>query len=188
MMFHEGPSSSVLTVPVLTTFHQLGSEPHGTSPRQACPPGDGTGVGERSSSDGVQRAPRPSRTNHSENGKVAARSPPEPQRGGERHLPLQFGGHRVDHGDFAFRMEGYAAVLSRDGQGGALWREVARRDKFQSDTIETLEKKVLGSPTHERSHGSRSSYVHPWRSGNPGAEDPRRRPWKRTHSGLDPDQ
>ena len=60
------------------------------------------------------------RTKHSDSGKVAARSPPEPQRGGERHLPQQFGGHRVDHGDFAFRVEGYAAVLSRDGQGGAL--------------------------------------------------------------------
>ena len=37
----------------------------------------------------------------------------------ERHLPQQFGGSRLDYGDFAFRMEGYAAVLSRDGQGGA---------------------------------------------------------------------
>ena len=35
----------------------------------------------------------------------------------ERHLPQQFGGSRLDYGDFAFRMEGYAAVLSRDGQG-----------------------------------------------------------------------
>ena len=38
-----------------------------------------------------------------------------------RHLPQQFGGSRLDYGDFvAFRMEGYAAVLSRDGQGVAL--------------------------------------------------------------------
>ena len=41
----------------------------------------------------------------------------------ERHLPQQFGGSRLDHGHFAFRMEGYAAVLSRDGQG---WCAVER--------------------------------------------------------------
>ena len=27
-----------------------------------------------------------------------------------RHLPQQFGGSRLDYGNFAFRMEGYAAV------------------------------------------------------------------------------
>ena len=50
---------------------------------------------------------------------------------GRRHLPQQFGGSRLDYGDFAFRMEGYAAVLSRDGQGGALLREVAKLEKFE---------------------------------------------------------
>ena len=54
------------------------------------------------------------------------------------HLPQQFGGSRLDSGDFAFRMEGYAAVLSRDGQGGALLREVAELEKFEDNTIETL--------------------------------------------------
>ena len=57
-----------------------------------------------------------------------------------RHLPQQFGGSRLDLGDFAFRMEGYAAVLSRDGQGGALLREVAKLEKFEDNTIETLER------------------------------------------------
>ena len=57
-----------------------------------------------------------------------------------RHLPQQFGGSRLDHGDFAFRMEGYAAVLSRDGQGGALLREVAKLEKFEDNTIEILER------------------------------------------------
>ena len=33
-------------------------------------------------------------------------------------------------------MEGYAAVLSRDGQGGALLREVAKLEKFEDNTIE----------------------------------------------------
>ena len=42
-----------------------------------------------------------------------------------RHQPQQFDGSRVDYGDFAFRMDDYAAVLSRDGQGGALLREVS---------------------------------------------------------------
>ena len=55
-----------------------------------------------------------------------------------RHLPHQFGGSRLDYGDFAFRMEGHAAVLSRDGQGGALLREVAKLEKFEDNTIETL--------------------------------------------------
>ena len=51
-----------------------------------------------------------------------------------RHLPQQFGGSRLDHGDFAFRMEGNAAILSRDGQGGALLREVAKLEKFEDNT------------------------------------------------------
>ena len=50
----------------------------------------------------------------------------------------QFGGSWLDHGDFAFRMEGNATVLSRDGQGGALLREVAKLEKFEDDTIEVL--------------------------------------------------
>ena len=32
----------------------------------------------------------------------------------ERHLAQQFGGSRVDYGDFAFRMEGYAARSCRE--------------------------------------------------------------------------
>ena len=51
-----------------------------------------------------------------------------------RHLPQQFGGSRLDYGDLAFRMEGYAAVLSRDGQGGALLREVAKLEKCRMTT------------------------------------------------------
>ena len=35
-------------------------------------------------------------------------------------------------------MEGYAAVLSRDGQGGALWRVVDKLEKFEDNTTETL--------------------------------------------------
>ena len=37
-------------------------------------------------------------------------------------------------------MEGYAAVLSRDGQGGALLREVAKLEKFEDNMIEALER------------------------------------------------
>ena len=37
-------------------------------------------------------------------------------------------------------MEGYAAIPSRDGQGGALLREVAKLEKFEDNTIETLER------------------------------------------------
>ena len=35
-------------------------------------------------------------------------------------------------------MEGCAAVLSCDGHGGALLREVAKLEKFEDNTIETL--------------------------------------------------
>ena len=35
-------------------------------------------------------------------------------------------------------MEGYAAVPSRDGQGGALLREVGTLEKFEDNTVETL--------------------------------------------------
>ena len=58
----------------------------------------------------------------------------------QRHLPQHFGGSRLDYGDFAFRMEGHAAVLSRDGQGGALLRDVAKLEKFEDNTIEILER------------------------------------------------
>ena len=57
----------------------------------------------------------------------------------ERHLPQQFGGSRVDYGDVAFQVEGCAAVLSRDGQGGTLLMEVAELEMFESDTIGVLE-------------------------------------------------
>ena len=45
------------------------------------------------------------------------------------HLPQQFGGSRLDYGDFTLLMEGFAAVLSRDGQGGALLGEVVKLEK-----------------------------------------------------------
>ena len=69
-----------------------------------------------------------------------------------RHLPQQFGGSRLDYGDFAFRMEGYAAVLSRDGQGGARLREVVKLEKFKANTNETL----------GRSFWDLNNWVQPW--------------------------
>ena len=45
-----------------------------------------------------------------------------------RHLPQQFGGSRLDHGDYAFPMEGCAAVLSRDGQWCAVERSCRTRN------------------------------------------------------------
>ena len=72
-----------------------------------------------------------------------------------RHLPQQFGGSRLNRGDFAFRMEAYAAVLSRDGQG-------------EDNTMEILREELLECPTIECSYGSRSDHVHPRRGGNAG--------------------
>ena len=40
-------------------------------------------------------------------------------------------------------MEGYAAVLARDGQSGALLREVAKLEKFEDNTIEILGRSFL---------------------------------------------
>ena len=88
-----------------------------------------------------------------------------------RHLPQQFGGSRLDHDDFAFRMQGYAAVLSRDGQGGSLLREVAKLDKFEDNTIETLGGTFFGCPTTECSYGSCSKHVHPPIGDNAGEEN-----------------
>ena len=48
-----------------------------------------------------------------------------------RHLPQQLGGSRLDYDDSAIRMEGC-------GQGGVLSREVAKLEKFEDNTIETL--------------------------------------------------
>ena len=53
-------------------------------------------------------------------------------------MPQQFGGSRFDNGDFAFRMEGYASVPSRDGQGGAFLREVAKVEQLEDNTTEIL--------------------------------------------------
>ena len=99
-----------------------------------------------------------------------------------RHLPQHFGGSRLDYGDFAFRMEGYAAVLSRDGQGGALLREVAKLEKFEDNMIETLGEELLRCPTFECSYGSCSNHVHPRRGSNDGKKNSQCEPWRWTSS------
>ena len=97
----------------------------------------------------------------------------------ERHLPLQFGGNRVDYGDFAIRVEGYAAVLSWVGRRAVERSRQAGQVRERHDG-DLGEKRYRDVPTAELSQGSRSSFVHAWRSGNPGAEDPQCRPRKRT--------
>ena len=52
------------------------------------------------------------------------------------------------YGDFAFRMEDYAAVLSHDGQGGALLREVAKLEKFEANMIKNLGEGLSGMSNH----------------------------------------
>ena len=78
----------------------------------------------------------------------------------------------------AFRMEGYAAVLSRDGQGGALLREVAKLENRRHHD-RNLGEELLGCPTLECSCGSRSDHMHPRRGGNAGKEDSQCEPWRR---------
>ena len=99
-----------------------------------------------------------------------------------RHLPQQFGGSRLDYGDFVFPMEGYAAVLLRDGHGGALLREVAKLEKFEDNMIETLGEDLLGCPTFECSYGSCSNQVHPRRGSNAGKKNYQCEPWRWTSS------
>ena len=98
-----------------------------------------------------------------------------------RHLHSN-SGSRLDYGDFAFRMEGYVAVLSSDGQGGALLREVAKLEKFEDNTIETLGEDLLGCSTTGCSHGSCSNHVHPRRGSNPGKKNSQCEPWRWTSS------
>ena len=93
-------------------------------------------------------------------------------------LPQQFGGSRLDYGYFASRMEGYDAVLSRDGQGGALLREVAKLEKFEDNTI----KDFLGCSTIGCSYGSCSDHVHLRRGGNVGKKNSQCEPWRWTSS------
>ena len=56
----------------------------------------------------------------------------------EGHLLLQFRGRRVDSGD-CLSDGWYTAVLSHDGQGGGLQREVAKLDKREDDSMAILE-------------------------------------------------
>ena len=70
--------------------------------------------------------------------RFTARPETEPQGSWKTLTTQQFGGSRLDYRDFAFRMKGYAAVLSRDALGGALLREVAKLEKFEDNTIEIL--------------------------------------------------
>ena len=79
-------------------------------------------------------------------------------------------------------MEGCAADLSRDGQGGALLREVAKLEKFEADTTEIKGEELLGCPTVGCSHGSCPDHVHSRRSGNVGKKDSQCEPCKRTSS------
>ena len=92
--------------------------------------------------------------------------------------------------------------LSRDGQGGALLREVAKLDGVrrqhgcnlgkellgrQLDRVRrqhgcNLGKELLGRPTIECRYGSCSGHVHPRKGGNAGEEDPQREPWRRAPS------
>ena len=65
-----------------------------------------------------------------------------------RHLPQQFGGIRLEFGDFA---GDYAAVLPCDGQGGSLLREVVKLEKFEDNTIENLGQELLGCPAIQSS-------------------------------------
>ena len=70
-------------------------------------------------------------------------------------------------------MEGYAAVLSRDGQGGALLREVAKLEQFEDNTIETL---------GGGASGICSNHVHPWRGSNAGKKNSQCEPRRWTSS------
>ena len=97
----------------------------------------------------------------------------------ERHLPQQFCGSRVDYGDFAFRVEGHAAVLSRDGEIGALLREVAKLDKFENNTIGALE--MTYQDVQQLGAAMAAALVACTRGELfNGTEDPQCGPWKRT--------
>ena len=99
-----------------------------------------------------------------------------------RHLPQQFGGSRLDNGDFAFQMEGIAAVLSSDGQCGALLGEVAKLEKFEDNTIETLGRTFWDVQQLGAADGSCSDHVDPRRGCDAGKKNSQREPWRWTSS------
>ena len=103
-----------------------------------------------------------------------------------RHLPQQFGGSRFDCGDFAFRMEGYAAVLSRDGQGGALLREVAKLEKFEDNTIETLGRTFWDVPRRGGNAGKKNSQCEPQRWSSNHQWWNKRRRWRGSYRQIAP--
>ena len=111
----------------------------------------------------------------------AVKSPVQTECNALRDLFARTGGSRLDYGDFAFRMEGYAAVLSRDGQGGALLREVAKLEKFEDNTIE-----ILGRSFWDVQQLSAAMAAAPItctrRGGNAGEEDSQCERWRRTSS------
>ena len=93
------------------------------------------GDGERSGSDQVPCPPR-LRARHSSSGELPAKSALEPQGSGGTSTPSV---DAVSTLGTAFRMDGCIAVLSHDGQGGGLLREVAKLDKREDDSMAILE-------------------------------------------------
>ena len=77
-------------------------------------------------------------------------------------------------------MEGYAAVLSRDGQDGALLMEVAKLDKFEDNTIETLVRTFWD--VLQLSAAMAAAPIHPRRGGNAGKKNTQCEPRRWTPS------
>ena len=92
-----------------------------------------------------------------------------------RHMPQQFGGSRLDDGNFAFRMEGHAAVLLR---------EAAKLVKFADNTIETLERNYWDVQQFECSHCSCSDHAHPQRGDNAAQKNSQCEPRRWTSSSV----
>ena len=132
---------------------------HGTDPSWT-PSGDGAGSSERSSANGVQRTARHLCMDHHSHFKFGftPRLETEALTTAIRWKPF-------------WQRWGYAAVLSQDGQGGALLREGCQAVEVWRRHDRNFGEKLQGCPPIECSHGSCFDHVHPRRSGNAGKED-----------------
>ena len=78
-------------------------------------------------------------------------------------------------------MEGYAAVLSRDGQRGALLREAAKLDKFEDNTVAILERSFWDVQRLSAAMAA-ALITCTRRGGKAGEENSQCEPWRRAPS------
>ena len=70
--------------------------------------------------------------------------------------------------------------MSRDGQGGALLRKVAKLDKYEDNTVAIFGRSFWD--VQQLSAAMAAALMHPRRGGNAGEEDSQCEPWRQAPS------